>query len=500
MIELTELEGKAALDFITANSATRAPLDIYVDELLGDDGNDGSILAPVRTLLKVDTMIPFWVDHRVTIHLNAQTYNAPSRGWWLSSRVLRGGYIEVLADEAWDAAVYTQIATGAAQAGTDATTVFHGQALTTNQWRGYTIEFTSGPAAGQRRTICWNTANELDPGIWFTNGGPVAGDTYRVFDTGGALIVGEAAGSFSTYNLSQAMEGSLPIDAAHYYQLPDGVLYGCVVWNGVAFSSNGGSATPQFGRGNHLLYGTRGIEQNCAHVSQGGKIWAGLGAGTTAFGVTAGLVAYRLFYGWGHSAADRGITQVAVDSEFVGVIARRGGGQTGILSMQPDGGGLVWIIAGTLTRYLGSLQDKGRIGVLRFSAGVFSGSDANAPRADFGASVFIDVLTIAPTGNIMFVLQNCVVDNMGAPIRMRGGTRMYLNGGGNCIIANAGGDVIDVSRGSEVFLHGSPANIGAGGGASDWRVDGGAFDPLVSLASAGDVVTGAQTSKVVRAA
>ena len=87
------------------------------------------------------------------------------------------------ADAVWDPAVFVDTAgsPAAALAGTtDA--VVKSSGLTVNAYKHRTIEFTSGPALGDRRSIRNNTATDIIPYSKFS-ATPGTGDSYRVYDS-----------------------------------------------------------------------------------------------------------------------------------------------------------------------------------------------------------------------------------------------------------------------------------------------------------------------------
>lgn len=163
--------------FILRGLHTVEPIHLYVDTVSGDDASpDGSQVDPLQTLAEAERRIPLSVHHYVVVHLKAQDYTCPH----FRRRTLSAG-IYLLADKAWDPTVETVIVTGGtgvAAGGTGASAVVDA-GLTLNALDGFTIEMTSGPAAGQRRTIRDNTTTTIVPVISFSPA-PVAGNTYKV--------------------------------------------------------------------------------------------------------------------------------------------------------------------------------------------------------------------------------------------------------------------------------------------------------------------------------
>lgn len=464
---------------------TTADIDIYVDSINGDDSNDGTQANPIKTLDEADARIPHVVNHAINIHLRAQNYVVGNRGFFLTGRLLNNGFIAVMADEDWDPNVYNVIATGTAQAGSTYASLKHGKTLTTNEWRGYTLEFTSGANAGLRRTIAWNDSTDVDPGEWlFSN--PAAGDTYRVFEATGCSITGDPTAE--TYSLSKNMLGGHPIYPPDDYRLPKDVLSGVIVWDGIVFETNGSS--PVLGAGDHILYGNRN-NNGIVFLSPFTRIWSGFGAGYFGFGFDSGISRYQLWWGWGHASVSNGGFNVVADSQFTGIITKRA--TSGYLQMNGNAPCFMWFTAGTLNRFAG-FNDKGDGSFkMRMSNGPFNTS--NPPRADFSGVFFIQIPTSSK--DVLLMFKSIRAENFNTPIIVRSGSRLVIEGS-NTIKRSDSGTVIDCQRGGEILLNGSPAGIGAGGGNTDWDVDGVSYDPLAALPSAGSVITGTQTSKIIR--
>jgi len=98
--------------------------DFYVDPVAGNDNNPGTLLRPLKTLGEFDARVPTTcVSATYRCHLKAATYVMPGNNIFLRARLFMGGLVEIFADEAWDAAVYTVAASGVAGVATSATVI-----------------------------------------------------------------------------------------------------------------------------------------------------------------------------------------------------------------------------------------------------------------------------------------------------------------------------------------------------------------------------------------
>lgn len=150
--------------------------DIYIDPVSGDDDGHGTQSDPILTHVELDRRIPDFNDAVTRVFLKS---GAPHVIVPMRTRV--GTAAMVFAnDPIWDPASRT-ITGGptAALVGTTAN-ITKSSGLTVNQFRGHTIEYTSGPATGFRRTIRDNDATDIHVCFNF-NTAPVDGNTYIIY-------------------------------------------------------------------------------------------------------------------------------------------------------------------------------------------------------------------------------------------------------------------------------------------------------------------------------
>lgn len=160
---------------------TTGDVDLYVDNINGDDTNDGSSGSPLKTLVEAEARLPLAIDHRVVIHVlpyDASVPNVGSYEWpTFRERTMRDN-IFVIGDD------YQIYASGTVQAGSDSTKIVTSGGLTEDDYVvvGASIRITSGTCAGNVRTISQNTVTDIIPANPFSpwNPGPAAGDTYEI--------------------------------------------------------------------------------------------------------------------------------------------------------------------------------------------------------------------------------------------------------------------------------------------------------------------------------
>lgn len=159
-------------DFATA---TRKELHVYADGSSGDDDNDGlSVGSPKKTLQAVLDLIPDVIAHNTSMHL---------KGTFTDQFILVSRHIKQFARFIIDGGDdLTQLA-GVFTSTAPETDIRHiGDSLlslTPDQYKGYWIEVTSGPAAGEIRNIQQHDATTFTPCVRFSVD-PGVGATFRV--------------------------------------------------------------------------------------------------------------------------------------------------------------------------------------------------------------------------------------------------------------------------------------------------------------------------------
>lgn len=162
-------------------TVTTAPLDLYVSDVNGLDTNTGlSPASALKTVTAAVAKIPNGIYHRVIVHMGLHAgagYTPPT----LLRHELRQNiwFYGDGAGQAGEDGFVIQKVSAAAAAGTGANVVVTGGGLGVNAYLGMTVEFTSGAAAGNRRTVRDNTATNITPTIPFSPA-PAPGDAYRI--------------------------------------------------------------------------------------------------------------------------------------------------------------------------------------------------------------------------------------------------------------------------------------------------------------------------------
>lgn len=150
-------------------------LTLWLDQVNGSDSNDGlSAGQALATIAAVEAKIPVVVSQPVIVNIiepgvYPMCYMRPR---------LMGAPIIYQADSDTNPNVFTMTSTNVAGVGTTASSIVG--AFTPDTDDDKFIEFTSGAAVGQRRSIRTITAGEIIPAVAF-NPAPVSGDSYRIF-------------------------------------------------------------------------------------------------------------------------------------------------------------------------------------------------------------------------------------------------------------------------------------------------------------------------------
>ena len=170
--------GSKNLLSLSASIATVADVNLYVDNINGDDSNDGSVGNPLKTLVEAESRLPLVIDHRVVIRVLPYDASVPNVGSYVwptfRSRIFREKVI-IAGTE------YETIASGIAQIGSDQLHVVTTGGMTPDEHVTNLryIKMTSGSADGDIRLISENTATDIDPAYPFS-GTVGSGDTYDI--------------------------------------------------------------------------------------------------------------------------------------------------------------------------------------------------------------------------------------------------------------------------------------------------------------------------------
>ena len=198
--------GNVGLENVGGPFFTTANVDLYVDNINGDDANDGSVGNPLKTLVEAESRLPLVIDHRVIIHMLPYDVSVPNVGYYewpvFRARVLNENIFVV--SESIEV-----LATGTAQAGSDQYKLVTTGGLTVDEYvDSYaSIYITSGLSVGDRRTISENTATDIVPANTFSDA-VAAGDTYEIVRPLVQFVVPEQNGeSVLAYGTSQGKGG-----------------------------------------------------------------------------------------------------------------------------------------------------------------------------------------------------------------------------------------------------------------------------------------------------
>lgn len=167
-------------------SATTSEINLYVDDVNGDDNNPGTAALPLADLPAAEALLPSIVNHTVRIFMephsgSGYTYTpfkerTINAGVWIYGT----GFTEI-------------IGSTPAGAGSSASSVVSSGLNTTpfggfGEHFGRTIVIDSGNAANDRRTIHHNTTTEYVPNRPFT-AAVDPGDTYRIVEPATVIYI-----------------------------------------------------------------------------------------------------------------------------------------------------------------------------------------------------------------------------------------------------------------------------------------------------------------------
>lgn len=157
---------------------TTTPINLYVDNINGNDANDGSIGSPLQSLVEAEARLPLVINHRVIIHVLPYDVSVPNVGAYVwppfRERILREPIVVISEN-------FETVTTGTAQAGTGQLILVTAGGLTDNEYVDTPsfLRITSGLAAGDIRTIQYNTVTDIEPDYPFSDV-VASGDTYEI--------------------------------------------------------------------------------------------------------------------------------------------------------------------------------------------------------------------------------------------------------------------------------------------------------------------------------
>jgi hypothetical protein len=213
--------------------ATSGEMTLYVDDATGDDGNPGTRLLPLKTIVEARSRVPLYIRHTVRIFVADHTgagYEWPIFGPHILEKNLHahGGWrLYNPGTGKWDEdPLHTGkniiVPSTAAGAGSTALVVKSG-GLAVNAYQGKYIEILSGPAAGDVRSIRNNTATDIVPDVDFS-AVVAAGNNYQIFDSTVKVIN-------SSGNFAQRLAQGVGILTSKYSGNNERVSYGLFIEN-----------------------------------------------------------------------------------------------------------------------------------------------------------------------------------------------------------------------------------------------------------------------------
>ncbi len=182
----------------SAAGAISSPSDaihLYLSGRNGDDDNDGLTPATARaTPAGIWALFPSELSGPLVVHVGAAGVVGDDVGYTWSTmpapmQLNETARIWIYGDGAGQAGEdgFEVITTGVADTGTDVNQITIATPVVTNVYQSYTLEMTSGPALGYRRTIMSNTTTSIVPTNQFSSQAgvttgfvPVSGNTFRI--------------------------------------------------------------------------------------------------------------------------------------------------------------------------------------------------------------------------------------------------------------------------------------------------------------------------------
>lgn len=195
---------------------------VYLSGANGNDANDGLTPgAAVATYARVWELLPLIVYRPFIVHVGEHggagyVYELPPE-----NRVFaEGAFIALYGDGAGQAGEdgFTEITNGVLGAGTTATVLQIATTPADDAYKGFTVEITSGLAAGYRRHIRSSVGDLVSPTQIYENFAglvtPSAGDSYRILRPAVKLILpdsGRLVGSASTFAYTSLTNSNAPL-------------------------------------------------------------------------------------------------------------------------------------------------------------------------------------------------------------------------------------------------------------------------------------------------
>ena len=421
-------------------TVTVAPLDLYVSDVNGNDANSGLTPAlALKTVTAAVAKIPNGIYHRVIVHmgLHAGTgYTPPS----LLRHELRKNiwFYGDGAGQAGEDGFVIQKASAAAAAGTGANVVVTGGGLGVNAYLGMTIEFTTGAAAGNRRTVRDNDATNITPTIPFLPA-LALGDSYRVVTPSVIWVVPAAVAGVDFLMVQDCGVPGAEASFGQTYATP--AVYLCNVQMTAAASTTGFVIT-----GSRVIFVGVDCPTVVANVSLPKPFWrsseAGLGydvnmaGGSTSLGVIGavddlGVASAAMWRGWGLSYRGAATGSLSIACVWYGSM------------VTPS----ITVGAAPCTLVGGNLFGPGTAGTAVLS--VSAGGKITIQNVVSGPAVLVSSTTLLPAmnangGQIIMLTGTVVVVNSGGPaigaVRtgiFNAGTTSAITGTGSTVGASA---------------------------------------------------------------
>jgi hypothetical protein len=135
-------------------------LHLYADGTNGSDLNDGRTAdTPVKTLIKVISLMPDIIKHNVGVHLKG-TFTDPGYAY-VKKVVLDGSWVVFSGDDYLDDGWEVVAGPFTADSSSTSTIADSGQAWTTDEYKGYAVQILSGARKDDLRQIYGNDGTEI---------------------------------------------------------------------------------------------------------------------------------------------------------------------------------------------------------------------------------------------------------------------------------------------------------------------------------------------------
>jgi hypothetical protein len=419
---------------------------IYADAVNGSDTNPGTQAAPLKTFPAAIAKIPsMWTGQcRVILAAGAYTASDPT--------MIRGGYPIgplaaplVIQGTMIDSGLGTRTISGVTTSGSTVIKIQDNTIVATlNQYDGYFLRMTSGPAIGMRRMVRANTTDgnfELQSGDNGTH--PAAGNTFVI----------EKPGSIVTFGMELSLDAAATVGGV-------GMVLSQINFTSSTFGGQLFMSTPTYWYSSTFTFSN----YVTAFVNHNGVFGAGRSLTSVANvdDVTAGI------------AAQSGI-EITSDYLAISTSVQGGGYLDGLFSLR--GGGMYVGYGATATLRNFDCDEQGHhYHCLAIEGATVWHSGQNGQRGTIRGVTYSTLDCVKANAGTLPIFEAIDISNCAdAGIGLYYGSRAYLHGN----LTGTGNATYGV-----VLEHGSVAGVSNGGGANS--ITGASGD--IHLAGATDVI------------